>query len=194
MEIIKPVLVWGIPLLAIYFFYHTKRELIQVNGVFQQLARDNRATVNRRTWLDYPSLTIHEQGFTFHLGTSLAPGGNVWVTRLNMAHRQSLDFTLRLQPHSRLEKMATTLGFQDAAIGNPPFNDSFLVKTNDATSARRFMTEEIQQALMRLAHHGPELAVTRSAIILTTSFLDRTDDLQDLVDFGRLLCRRLRTP
>ena len=193
MEIIEVVFTWGIPLLVVYFLYRSKKELVHISFIFQKLARDNHGTVDRRTWFDYPSLTVHDQGFTFYLGISLASGGNVWTTRLNMSHRQAIDFELRLQPHSRLEKMSRAIGFQDAAIGSPQFNDGFLVKTGNEAKARHFINEDLQEGLLRLRYLNPKVAITKSAIVLTTSFIDRADDFQALVNFGRLLCHRLRT-
>jgi len=55
------------------------------------------------------------------------------------------------------------------------------------------MNEALQQGLLRLRYLNPELAITNSAIVLTTSFSNRADDFQALVNFGRLLCYRLRT-
>jgi len=109
-----------------------------------------------------------------------------------MAHDQAFAFVLRLQAHNRLEKIATIIGFQGAAIGNPQFNASFLVKTNNKTKAKQFFNEELQQDLLRLLPRNPELAITKSSIVLTTSFLDRADDFQALVDIGRLLCHRIK--
>lgn len=192
MEIIGFVFTWILPLLLLYLLYQSKQELIHINSIFKRLASDNHGTVDRRTWLDYPSLTIHNQGLTFCLGFSLAPGGDVWVTRLNMAHHHAVDFELRLQPSNRLEKMAIVIGVQGAAIGTPQFNDCFLVKTVDESKARRFMNHDLQQALLRLEHLNPELAITESAIILTTSFMVEQDDFQELLDFGMLLCERLK--
>ena len=193
METIEFVFIWGILLLVIYFLYQSKKELVHINYIFQKLARDNQGTVDRRTWFGYPTLTVHDQGFTFYLGISLASGGNVWTTRLNMAHRQVIDFELRLQPHSRLEKMSRAIGFQDAAVGGAQFNDIFIVKTGNEAKARHFMNEDLQQGLLRLRDLNPELAITKSAIVLTTSFIDRADAFQALVNFGRLACHRLST-
>ncbi len=192
MEIIETVFKWGIPLLVIYFLYQSKKELVHTNFIFKQLAQDNQGTVDRRTWFDYPSLTVHKHGFTFVLGVSLASGGNVWQTRLSMAHRQKIDFDLRLQPHSRLEKMSRSMGFQDAAIGSPQFNDSFLVKTGDEAKAKRFMSKDLQEGLLRLAYMNPELAITKSAIVVTASFFNHANDFQALINFGKLLSRRLK--
>ena len=192
METIELVFTWGVPLLVIYFLYRSKGEVVNINNIFKQLALENHGVVKRRTWFDYPTLTIHEQGFTFHLGSSLAPGGNVWVTRLNMAHRQTVDFTLRIQPHSRLEKMATAIGFQDAAIGTPEFNNSYLVKTDNETKSRHFINEGLQQALLQIKHLQPELSINKTSIVLTTSFQNNAENFQTLVDFGKLLCTRLQ--
>lgn len=192
MEIIEFIFTWILPLFLIYFLYQSKKELVRINRIFQQLADDNHGTVSRRTWFGYPTLAVQDQGFTFELGFSLAPGGNVWVTRLNMAHHHAIDFELRLQPHNQLEKMAAAIGFQDAAIGTAQFNASFLVKTGDESKARHFINRDMQQALLRLKNLNPELAITESAIILTTSFIVDIDDFRLLVDFGMLLCQRLR--
>lgn len=192
MDTIETIITWGAPLLVIYFLYQSKKEQVQLNLIFQNLARDNQGTVSRRTWFDYPRLTIQDHGFTFHLGISLATGGNVWVTRLNMKHQQAIDFELRLQPHSRLEKIASAIGFQDAAIGGTEFNNRFLVKTNNVIKAGQFINEELQQDLLQLTHLNPELAITKTAIVLTGSFTNNTDDLQALIDVGRSLCLQLK--
>jgi hypothetical protein len=192
METIEVVFTWGIPLLVIYFLYQSKKELVNINLIFQQLAKDNQGNVDRRHWFEYPSLSVNEQGFIFYFRISLATGGNVWTTRLNMEHRHAIDFELRLQPHSRLEKIAGAIGFQDAAIGSPQFNASFLVKTGNEVKARLFMNEPLQESLLRIKYLNPELAITKSAIVLTTSFTNRTDDFQALVNFGKLLCSQLR--
>lgn len=192
METIEVVFTWGIPLLVIYVLYRSKKELVHVNLIFKQLANDNQGKVDRRNWFDYPNLTIQDQNFTFYLGISLASGGNVWTTRLNLAHHQAIDFEFRLQPHSHLEKIAGNIGFQDAAIGGPQFNDSFLVKTGNEAKSRHFMNDDLQQGLLKLRYLNPELVITKSAVVLTTSFTDRADDFQALINFGRLLCSRLR--
>jgi hypothetical protein len=192
MDTIEKIFTWGVPLLVIYFLYQSKKEQVQLNLIFQELARDNQGTVNRRTWFDYPRLTIHDHGFTFHLGISLATGGNVWITRLNMNHQQAIDFELRLQPHNRLEKFASSIGFQDAAIGSPTFNDSYLVKTNNAVKSRQFINEELQQDLLQLSNLNPELSITKTAIVLTTSFSNHADDYQALINLGSSLCSQLK--
>lgn len=192
MDTIEKIITWAAPLLVIYFLYQSKKEQVQLNLIFQELAKYNQGTVSRRTWFDYPSLTIHDHGFTFHLGISLATGGNVWVTRLNMNHQQAVDFELRLQPHSRLEKFASAIGFQDAAIGSPKFNDRFLVKTNNITKAGQFFNEELQQDLLQVSHLSPELTITKSAIILTSSFTNNADNFEALINIGRTLCLQLK--
>lgn len=192
METIELLFTWGIPLLLLYVLYQNKKELVQLNAVFARLARRYEGSVHRRTWFDYPSLSVDAQGYTFELCSSLAPGGNVWVTRLNLAHFGAVDFELHLQPHSRLEKLASAIGFQDAAIGAAQFNQAFLVKANNAAAASRFMDEQLQRVLLHLAPLKPELTITPSAIVLTTSFLNRGTELRPVAEFGRLLCTRLR--
>jgi len=41
MKTVEIVFTWGIPLLVIYFLYQSKKELVHINLVFQQLAKDN---------------------------------------------------------------------------------------------------------------------------------------------------------
>jgi hypothetical protein len=45
METIELVFTFGVQLLVIYFLYQSKKELVQINGIFKQLARDNQRII-----------------------------------------------------------------------------------------------------------------------------------------------------
>lgn len=57
-------------------------------------------------------------------------------------------FTLELAPQNFLMRIATALGLQDIQVGDPTFDQAFIVRSNDAASAAAALLPEIRTRLL----------------------------------------------
>ena len=57
-------------------------------------------------------------------------------------------FTLELFPENFLTRIATALGMQDIRVGDPAFDQAFIIRSNDATYAAAALLPEIRARLL----------------------------------------------
>lgn len=75
-------------------------------------------------------------------------------------------FTLELAPENFLTRIAVSLGLQDLKIGDPIFDQAFLVRSNDAATAAAALLPEIRARLLTAFPRafGGELTVKDDAV------------------------------
>ncbi|MEN8114322.1 MAG: hypothetical protein ABFS21_08030 [Actinomycetota bacterium] len=78
----------------------------------------------------------------------------------------SLGVGLGLSQQTGFGGFLKVLGAQDVEVGDPVFDDAFIVKAKDPDGARRLLTQGRRLALNRLLAVHPEIAVLDYAIVL----------------------------
>jgi hypothetical protein len=63
-------------------------------------------------------------------------------------------FSLDLYPENFLVRLVTALGMQDIRIGDPPFDQAFIIKSNDPAYAMAALLPEIRARLLDERHRG----------------------------------------
>lgn len=63
-------------------------------------------------------------------------------------------FTLDLHPENFLGRIATALGLQDIRVGDPAFDQAFIVKSSDPSYAAAALLPEIRTRLLAERQHG----------------------------------------
>ncbi len=192
MDIIEKVFTWSIPLLVIFLVFRSRGAHRELNDVFKALARETGGKLSRSDEVRYPVLSVHHSGRSFTITNDLATGGKVWVTKLHMDSHLSQPFKLRIQPTDRIEEFSKKMGFQDVKLGNPQFDEQYLVKTQDASMARKIMNEELQQLLVKLSPLRPELWITEKYISVSTQMQYEIEGYRKLLKLGYELCETVR--
>ena len=64
------------------------------------------------------------------------------------------DFSLELFPENFLTRIATALGLQDIRVGDPAFDQAFIVRSNDPAYAAAALLPEIRARLLAERPHG----------------------------------------
>lgn len=106
----------------------------------------------------FPSVTFSHQGTNVRLDTEFR--GSFFVMssalikplyeRLTFDLPQPAPFRCSIYPQGSLTPLGTLLGAQDVQVGWDLFDDQFVVKANDETTARSLLTGEVPHELLQL--------------------------------------------
>lgn len=127
-----------------------------------------------------PKLLLNHKGNKIIVNHSLGGGRSIPFTRAQSSLILTVDGKLTVGTEPPGAKLAKWLGMQDIQIGNTEFDDAFLIKANEESFARRFLTPEVQQKLLGLGNSY--LQVRQGELILYIWYV-----LQDRVDFNNFI-------
>lgn len=187
-DAIEIIFTWGIPVLVILVVLRTRGAHRDLNAIFKSLAKETGGVLSRSDGVRYPLLTVNHQGVEFTITNGLAPGGEVWVTKLYLDNQFDRTFRLHVQPTDPIEEFSKKLGFQDVKLGNAEFDKQYLVKTRDPSKAKVMVDAELQRLFADLRFMQPELRVTENDISVTTQMQHDLDGYRRLLTLGRKLC------
>jgi hypothetical protein len=86
-------------------------------------------------------------------------------THANCSFRFQQSGELTLSPENTVMKLGKFLGMQDIQIGNPEFDETFVIKANSKSWVSSLLTPEVQQKLLGLPIE--RLKITREKLRLT---------------------------
>jgi hypothetical protein len=85
-------------------------------------------------------------------------------------------FTLELAPENFLTRIVTALGMQDITIGDPVFDRSFLIRSNNAAYAAAALLPEIRARLLSKREQGSLGQLTVKAGVVRDAEIGAFDD------------------
>jgi hypothetical protein len=118
-------------------------------------------------------------------------GGNSQhvVTRFRVSY-PPLGFDLSLGREHALRRLTKLFGAQDVEVGDPAFDEAFIVKTSDPARAAALLTPAVRDSLLRLLAAYPQVQVGDNRISLERTGLIRRSDA--LVSITRRLLAAAR--
>jgi hypothetical protein len=84
-------------------------------------------------------------------------GGRFNHTQLSAPAPDAGDLSLSIR-RGRVSSVGRALGFQDVEIGDPAFDEAFVVTTNNESLARSWLTPEVRQQVSRVPSYTFSLA------------------------------------
>jgi hypothetical protein len=84
----------------------------------------------------------------FELCTGSGKSRQTW-SAVSVGCANPHDFRLRLGPQSFLTKLGEKFGLQDVSVGDPPFDEKFVVQTNAPEFLRAALLPEMRDPLLR---------------------------------------------
>ncbi len=119
-------------------------------------------------------------------------GGNSQhvVTRFRVSY-PPLGIGLSLRREHAFGRLTKLFGAQDVEVGDPVFDEAFLIKTSDPARAAALLTPAVRDSLLRLLATYPQVQVDDSQISLERTGLIRSPDA--LVSITRRLLAAART-
>ncbi len=100
-------------------------------------------------------------------------------------------FTLDLQAQNFVGRIAVALGMQDIRIGDPAFDEAFIIKSNDPAYAAAALLPEIRARLLAERQHGAtgHLAVKEGEVrYAEVGGFDREDRVNRLASMLEVAC------
>jgi hypothetical protein len=115
-------------------------------------------------------------------------GRNTYFTRLTFDLPQPTAFLCRVYPQGSWTSLGKLLGGQDVSLGGGPFDDQFVVKTNDEAQAREVLTSEVQESLLELKqwaqeHFGAPADWTLEGSVVLVRVGGRLTRVEDMMAF-----------
>lgn len=109
--------------------------------------------------------------------------GDSTVTHTRARARASApaDFTLKVHRSHAFSGLGRAIGFQDVEVGDPGFDDAYVVKTSDAAAARLWLNGEVRSAVAAT----PEAKFQIKACALEGDRAKLLDEPEELVALAR---------
>ncbi len=130
-------------------------------------------------------------GHPVHIDTVTRGSGNQQhtYTRFRVEY-PAKGIDLSLSREHALRKLTKLFGAQDVALGDPTFDDAFIVKTSDPARVAALLTPAVRDSLLRLLATYPQVLVRDDHLSLERSGLIRSSDA--LVSITRRLLATAR--
>jgi hypothetical protein len=126
------------------------------NAAYREFLREQALKRNGKLiggFFGSPKLLFNHKRNNIVIDSSLGTGGRrVSFTRARSSFTLTLDGKLTVGTEPPGAKLSKWLGMQDIQIGNTEFDDAFLIKANEESFARTFLTPEVQQKLLGLGN------------------------------------------
>ncbi len=101
-------------------------------------------------------------------------------------------FTLNVNTDNIYSQMAKSLGEKDVLIGNPVFDDVFVVNSNNEQLAKQFLEPDLQEILLEYKDATPGIRVGKSKFQLYISAIVlNVDKLDKLIGLSMSLINKL---
>ena len=111
--------------------------------------------VEAGTWLKEPGLRYTAGGVPAWLEFYSTGGKHpVLYTRLHL--ELAAPFKLKIYPEGLLSRLGKKLGLQDVQVGDPRFDDEFMVKASDELRAPMALTPDVREAIIQLRDLGKQ--------------------------------------
>jgi len=144
-----------------------KRQMASMNQAWQVAAETLRFSFAPGTWRGGPTMTGLLDGAPAEIKSYTKSSGksSTRYTRYTVTF-PSIGVGLRLQRQSGMGMFLKVLGTQDIIIGEPIFDEAFIVQAADPQAARAVLGTGITMVLNRLIALHPEIIVSDDRIVL----------------------------
>lgn len=144
-----------------------KRQMASMNQAWQVAAERLGFSFMPGTWRGGPTMTGLLDGAPAEIKTYAKSSGknSTRYTRYTVSF-PSIGIGLRLQRQSGLGMFLKVLGTQDIVIGEPVFDEAFIVQAADPQAARAALGAGTTMVLNRLIALHPEIVVSDDRIVL----------------------------
>lgn len=167
----------------------------QISSMWQAAARDLGLDYKRHR-IGMPAMSGKMRGLRVAVDIYRQGSGknSQTFTRYVVAY-PSPGFDFRLSRQTGLSRIGKLFGAQDVAVGDRSFDESFVVKTDDARGLRAWLGPSRLSMLVRNAAAYPSLVVTDTAVRIQTSGLETSRErlistLRRVVDTAHALSDR----
>lgn len=145
----------------------SKRQMDSMNSAWQAAAETLGFSFAPGTWRGGPTMTGMLDGAPAEIHTYAKSSGknSTRYTRYTVSF-PSIGIDLRLQRQSGVGMFLKVLGTQDIVIGEPVFDEAFIVQASDARAARAVLDAGTTMVLNRLIALHPEVVVSDDRIVI----------------------------
>lgn len=145
----------------------TKRQLAQMNAAWQSAAETLRFSFEAGSMRNGPTIsgTVEDRPADVHSYTKSSGKNSTRYTRYTVEF-PPIGVGLRLSRQAGLGQFLKILGTQDIVIGDPTFDEAFIVKSADPQAVRAVLTPGRTMALNQLLAVHPEVVVSDDRIVV----------------------------
>lgn len=145
----------------------TKRQIASMNQAWQVAAETLGFTITPATWRGGPAIEGLLDGAPAEIRSYTKSTGksSTRYTRYTVSF-PPIGIGLRLQRQSGMGMFLKVLGTQDIIIGEPVFDEAFIVQASDPQAARAVLGAGTTMVLNRLIALHPEIVVSDDRIVL----------------------------
>ncbi len=154
-------------LIAAIVVVASKRQLDAMNAAWQMAAERLGFSFAPGTMRRGPTISGDIEGHDaeIHSYTKSSGKNSSRYTRYTVTFR-AIGIGLRLSRQSGIGRLLKVLGSQDIEIGDPTFDETFIVQAADPRAARAFLNSGITMALNRLIAVHPNVVVMDDRIVI----------------------------
>jgi hypothetical protein len=155
---------------AIFIIKRGKRIDEEIKKLLREQALKRNGKV-KPSFITAPTLLFNHSGFDISVVAVQETHGSEGTTGQPARTHAKCSFRfqqygeLTLSPEHIVRKMGKFLGMQDMQIGNPEFDETFVIKANSKSWVSSLLTPEVQQKLLRLPIE--RLKITQEELKLT---------------------------
>jgi hypothetical protein len=177
----------GFVAVVFYFLISQKKALTEL---YQQQAAKRNGQV-KRFLLIFPKLILYDQGTQILINQTSGGKNSPPVTSLECTLNSMADYSISIGPEHVFTRIGKGFGMQDILIGNPEFDESFLIQGSDEGTVRAFLAPEIQERVLRLAEKSPIIKIQKKAFSFRVSGRLRTErQLDQFIEAGLELIKK----
>ncbi|MCS6862251.1 MAG: hypothetical protein NZT92_18255 [Abditibacteriales bacterium] len=193
MFILSVVLIVGIAL-AVRASQHNA-----LNNAYRLFAQRVGGTLTEGSLWKFPSVTFAHDGASASLGVYATGGKNSTLyTQLTFTLPHNSSFRCEISPQGFLQEIGKFFGLQDIEVGYRPFDDHFIVKSDDVETVRTFLNAAVQRELIKLKqlrhNNHIDLSMNSSRLLIQKlSLLNRLEDLIAFYESSGRICDEVMT-
>ena len=146
--------------------------------IWQKLSADLNARYVSGRWGTGDKVQVDHAGWTLTLDTYVVPAGKTMLvfTRMRAPFVNPTGFRFRVYRKSIFTGLGKWFGMQDIEIGDPPFDDGFVIQSADETRVRELLrSPKIRDLITQ--QKDIELSVKDDEGFFGTKFPDGVDEL-----------------
>src|SRR5262245_23935396 len=120
------------------------------NEVWKKLAAEMQGLYISGSFATAPKVEVEHGYWTLTLDTYAVSTGKTVMcfTRMRAPFVNPENFRFRIYRKSVFSDLAKALGMQDIEIGDPPFDDEFIIQSTDEEKLRRLLWNDKLRALL----------------------------------------------
>lgn len=187
----------AIPIIIIGVAIAAQRNAL--NHTYRLFAQRVGGTLTKEGLWTFPSVTFSHNGASALLDVYATGAENqTFYTQLTFTFYHNSSFRCEISPQGFLQEIGKFFGMQDIEVGYRPFDDQFIVKSDDIETVRNFLNATVQQELLklkRLRHNNHiYLSVNSSRLLIQKlSLLNRLEDLIAFYESSGRICDEVMT-